>query len=167
MNKVPDFYFIYVGVSQEGKTVKEALSLINGRIANLTKNLNSIEIEKKDYYIDLISQARLYDYKLDKNNAEQYDDGFEIKKNVIIKLNDINQFDKLVEIAAEQRIYDIIKVDYNNSEMNSIYKEMYGASIEIIQNKKAYTSKQTIKRNLRTNVLYQIIFIVFIQIRSI
>lgn len=136
LNKEPDFYFVSLGVSQEGKTVKEGLNLINDRINNLTKNFNSIGIKKDDYYIDFVSQTKIYDYTIDEDRAEQFEDGFEIKKNLIIKLSDLNRFDKLIELASEQDIYDIIKVDYRNNDVNSIYTEMYNASTKIIDDKK-------------------------------
>lgn len=136
MNKEPDFYFVSLGISQEGKTIQEGLDLINGRIDNLTNKLNSIGVKKKDYYVDFVSQAKIYDYKIGEKQAEQFDDGFEIKKNIIIKLNDLDKFDQLIELASEQKIFDIIKVDYRNDDVNSVYSEMYKTSIELIENKK-------------------------------
>ena len=154
MNKEPDFYFVSLGISQEGKTVGEGLNLINSRIDNLTKKLSSIGVEKEDYYVDFVSQAKIYDYKIGKQQAEQFDDGFEIKKNIIIRLRDLGSFDKLIELASEQNIFDIIKVDYRNDDVNSIYAEMYKASIELIENKKKwYLTTNTQKMSDRQRIV--------------
>ena len=141
LNKQPDFYFVSLGISQQGKSVKEGLTTINNRIENLSKGLNSMGIKKSDYYVDFVSQAKIYDYNVQGNKAEQFEDGFEIKKNIIIKLDNLKQFDNLILLASEQEIYDIIKVDYRNNDVNSIYKEMYNAAVKIVEDKKELYSK--------------------------
>ncbi len=59
LNRVPDFYFVVLGVSQEGKTVKEGLVAINARIDRLIKSLGSIGVKQGEHYVDFVSQVKI------------------------------------------------------------------------------------------------------------
>ncbi|MEM1137635.1 MAG: SIMPL domain-containing protein, partial [Bacteroidota bacterium] len=136
LNKAPDLLVVSLGIQEEGKTVKICNEAITARINKLFENLKSIEIKKEDFYVDFISQAKLYDFETAQNKIEQFEKGFEIKKNIIIRLNKPSDFDKLIELCAEQEIYDIIKADYINTEVEKIYSEMYNEGVKIVEWKK-------------------------------
>lgn len=136
LNKKPDFFMVSLGVSQEAATIEEGLKAINARIDAMVGNFNQIGVDKEDYYIDFISQTKVYDYVMENNTAEQVDYGFEIKKNIIIKLAEVDKLDKLIELASQQQIYDVIKVDYRNYHVEEIYEELLETSMEIVDKKK-------------------------------
>ncbi|MGC1204761.1 MAG: SIMPL domain-containing protein [Flavobacteriaceae bacterium] len=136
MNKIPDKFIITLGVNQEGKTIKECNKSINDRINKLNKSLTSIGVKENDTYIDFISSTKIYDFNISNSKAEQVEDGFEVKKNVIIKLKNIEKINELIELSAEQEIYDIIKVDYINDDIEKIYYEMYQEALSVISSRK-------------------------------
>jgi len=136
MNKVADAYLISIGLNQEGKTVLGCNTKINSRINNLISDLKEIEIEKEAVYVDFISQTKIYDYTIKGNNTEQVEDGFEIKKNLIIRIDEIEKIDRLLELCALQKIYDVIKVEYINEAVNTTYLKMYDEALSFINSRK-------------------------------
>ncbi|WP_422107008.1 SIMPL domain-containing protein [Winogradskyella sp.] len=136
MNAKPDFFKVVLGAHQEGKTVIECNDKINERIEGLKKSLKRLNITEKDIYVDFITQNKIYDYQLNQNVAEQIDMGYEIKKNIIIEFNDISIFDELVSISASHSIFDIIKVDYFNTDQVKIYDQLFEACLKVVDRKK-------------------------------
>ena len=141
MNKIADHYLVSVGTNQEAKTVLECNKKINARIAALKKDVTSLEVKDSDFYVDFISQTKVYDYEVQEHSSKQLETGFEIKKNIIIRLNDIDKIDQLVELCAKQEIYDIIKVEYVDDDINASYEEMYNEAISFIESRKSMFMK--------------------------
>lgn len=136
-NKLPDYYIVTLAVSQEGKTIADGVGEINKRIENFIRSLAAIGVKKEDCYIDYVAQPKIYDYNIkDGNKAEQYENGFEIKKNIIIRLNDMSKFDDLVALASKEDIYDIVKVDYKDKDADKMYAMLFDEAQKIIGNKK-------------------------------
>lgn len=146
MNMSADFYLITLAVNEESKTLEEGLKKINSRITNFTSSLKKIKVKNNAFYIDFISQAKLYDYNINKNTARQFESGFVIKKNIIVKLNDIKKFDKLLELASQENIFDIVKVDYKNTDTKEISDKLYSEAVNIIENKKEIFIKNSSKK---------------------
>lgn len=136
-------FVITLGLNQEGKTVKECNSEINNRISKFKAALKAFGVKEDDIYVDFVSQTKIYDYqsKTTENQVKinQVENGFEIKKNIIIRVNNISIFDSLVEKASEYDIYNIIKVDYYTSETDDIYKKMLEEAHKIIKDRKKQT----------------------------
>lgn len=152
LNKIADNYLISVGLNQEAKTVIECNTIINKRIEGLKKDLVSLGIEADDLYVDFISQTKVYDYDVSENESEQLEAGFEIKKNIIIRLSDIDKMDLLIEKCAKQEIYDIIKVDYVNDNIDNTYDKMFDQALAFIESRKnryLKTSSQKLTGNKR------------------
>jgi uncharacterized protein YggE len=146
LNRLADQYMVSVGVQQEAETSLTCNKKINERIDALKKSLKQVNVQSKDIYVDFVSQNRVYDYKVDGNQAQQFEAGFEIKKNVIIRLDDISFFDRMVELCAEQEIYDIIKVEYIAENVDAIYNQLYAEAVKMIEaRKKLYLSASNIK----------------------
>ena len=59
-------------------------------------------MKNEDIYIDFISQTKIYDYEVGENQAKQFATGYEIKKNAVIKMKNIDDIDELVELAAAE-----------------------------------------------------------------
>lgn len=138
-NELATSFVLVFGVSQEGKTVSEATTLINKRLAGLVAELKSLKISENDFYIDLITQNRVYDYELSANNtvAKEKLAGFEIKKNITIHFTDRNMIDKITVAASNFEIFDLIKVDYVKTNTEEIRAKLLDETIKIIENKKS------------------------------
>ncbi|MEM9921708.1 MAG: SIMPL domain-containing protein [Bacteroidota bacterium] len=152
LNKRADAYLVAVGLNQEELTVQACNQKINDRIEKLKKSLKELGISEKDCYVDFISQTKVYDYQVDDTKAKQFQRGFEIKKNIIIKIADILKLDRLLELSAEQEVYDLIKVEYLDKDVNKIYERMYEEAAELIElRKKMYlkSSKVSLTGNSR------------------
>jgi len=135
-NIIADEYVAVFGVADTAKTVELGNKRIDDRIDNFIKELKSSGVNRKDIYIDLITQTQIYDYELRGNLALQYLDGFEIKKNVIIKFSKIQSLNEIVRKAAKYRIYDIVKVDYNINDIQGIYSDLFKECTKLINRKK-------------------------------
>lgn len=136
LNAKADYFVITLGLHEEAPTVKEANSLINNRLETFRKALNGIGVRKDDIYVDFITQTKVYDFKGTGIEATQFIKGFEIKKNIIIKIPASSIFDQVIELASESEIYDVVKVDYINSNPEKIYADMMLAASEVVKRKK-------------------------------
>ncbi|WP_027418416.1 SIMPL domain-containing protein [Crocinitomix catalasitica] len=133
LNKQADWYMLTIGTNQEATTVSACNKKINLRITEFIKGLKTFGIEKDNIYVDFISQTKIYDYEVGQSQAQQVETGYEIKKNIIIKLKDIDVIDQLIEMASQQEIYDIIKVEYIDEDVNKTYAELYKEAVSLIQ----------------------------------
>lgn len=137
MNVQPDEFIATISVQQEALTVKECNQKINTRIDNFKKSLAGLGIKSDELYIDMVAQAKVYDYTVEGKTAAQIDKGFEIKKNVIIKFTDPNLMDDIMVAASEEEIYDIVKVDYIVLDQQKIYDQMISEIDKLVDKKKA------------------------------
>ncbi len=154
LNKEADGYLITVGTNQEAKTVLECNKTINARINKLIGQLGIFGVEKEDVYVDFISQTKVFDYEIGEKQAEQFQSGYEIKKNINIKMKDIEYIDQLIEMASEQEIYDIIKIEYIDDDIEETYSEMYKEAVKLVKSRlKLYDEMNTIELNGNSRVL--------------
>lgn len=136
-NEMATSFVVLFGVSQEGKTVTDATNQINKRIDSFLLEIKGLGIAEKDFYVDLITQNRIYHYQLQANNiAFEKLAGFEIKKNISIQVNNKEMIDKLVVIASKFEIFDLIKVDYLRTDNELIKETLFKETVKIIKNKK-------------------------------
>jgi uncharacterized protein YggE len=141
LNKLPNSFIVTLGVNQEALTVKACNTKINARISNLKKALKTLGLEGEDFYVDFITQTKIYDYNIESSKALQYQKGFEIKKNLIVKLKNSNDIDAVIELSSEQEIYDVIKVDYINDSEDEVYETLFNECIKIVEQRKKIYSK--------------------------
>lgn len=138
-NVKPDCYVITFGLNQESLSVKECNLKINSRLEGFKNSLKKLGIKDEEIFVDFISQTKIYDYKSSSTpnqvNLTQIDKGFEIKKNIIIKLKNTKLYDKIIEEASEFEIDNIVKVDYIKSDTEKIYEEMLTEAKRILERK--------------------------------
>lgn len=137
LNKKADYYVLTLGVSENRKTVIESNQNLNRRIDAFVTDLKKERIEKEDIYVDFVSQIKVYDHRIEDNIILEFFDGFEIRKNVIVRLNDLSIVDEVIELASKQEFYDIIKVEYFNDNVESIYNQLFEDAIEAINKYKS------------------------------
>lgn len=128
-------------ILQLGKTAEEATGLIDERIQNVMKELTAYN---KDIIIatDMISFVPTYDYATEKKifNPKTYNEkpsGFELKKNLIIKFKNNNDFDRIVSICGKNEIYDLAKVDYVTTNFDAVRFQMQKKALEVFKDQMA------------------------------
>lgn len=136
LNKEADSYIVTLGVNQEALTVKECNTRINKRIKALLTTFKTLGIKEKDSYVDFISQTKIYDHKVNENKSEQVHSGFEIKKNIILTTKNIAIFDQLVELSADQQVFNIVKVEYIDTDIESTYDQLFDECTALIKRRK-------------------------------
>ena len=148
MNVKADTLVAVFAVHERAATIRDCNEKINVRIENFTAELAKMGINSKNIYVDLTTQTKLIDYKVDRPNnyAEQYIKGFELNKNVIIRFSNSADIDRLLMAAALYGIYDIVKVDYIVTNMEKVYAQLYKIAGEVINTKKtAYIALTSMK----------------------
>lgn len=121
-------------IMQLGKTAEEATTLIDERIGNVMKELNSFNKEI-EIASDMISFVPTYDYAVEKKifNPKTYNEqpsGFELKKNILIKFKNNNDFDRIVAVCGKNEIYDLAKVDYVTTNFDGVRFQMQKKAME-------------------------------------
>jgi len=138
-NVAPDFYIAVFGLSEQAKSVSQSNTEINKRIANFIKNLKKAGIKEADIYTDIITQFRVYDFaRAEEGYFEEYLKGFSLNKNVIIKYRKTEQIEQMLLLAAQDSIFDLVKVDYMVEDVSKVYDELFAAVSEIIKKKRGH-----------------------------
>jgi uncharacterized protein YggE len=138
INVTPDAYMAVFNVQQEALTVSECHKLISARIDKFKTAIKGEGIKDEDIFIDLIAQTRIYDFKIVGKTATETTQGFEIKKNIIIKFTNHALLEKFMLFASEQEIYDIVKVDYIINDMEKIHDQLRKEAVSILESKKQF-----------------------------
>ncbi len=149
-NKKADGFVITLGLNEEDKTVSGCSKKINARIDGFLNKMKTLGIKKENVYIDFISQTKIYDFEVSGLNSEQVDKGFEIKKNIIITTSNVNSLEKLIALASDFEIHDVIKVDYFNSDTNAIHNALFDEALVLAEAKKIRYMKSFGKRIVGT-----------------
>jgi len=150
MNKKADGFSLTLGLNQEAETVNDCNTKINKRIDGFLAKAKSLGIKKDDFYVDFISQTKIYDFSVNENTANQYEKGFEIKKNIIITTSNATNIEKLIDMASEFEIYDVIKVDYFNFDTDTTHYSLFDEALAMADVKKDKYLKAFKKRIIGT-----------------
>ncbi|WP_026726095.1 SIMPL domain-containing protein [Flavobacterium sasangense] len=150
LNKKADGFVITLGLNQEDGTVSGCSKKINTRIDGFLDKIKALGIKKENCYIDFISQTKIYDFNANLETAQQIDKGFEIKKNIIITTSNANSLEKLIAIASDFEIHDIIKVEYFNNDTNAIHNSLFDEALVLAEAKKIRYMKSFGKRVIGT-----------------
>ncbi|MEA3447290.1 MAG: SIMPL domain-containing protein [Bacteroidota bacterium] len=136
INVKPDAYKMILGLTQVGENMQEAHDKITRRIDNVTQGLTSLGISQDAIYIDFISQAPIFGIEVEKKlfskNYVEVPAGFEVKKNLHLRFDDIENLEKIITMAAEQEIYDIINVEPVVFNRNQVYDSIRPVCADII-----------------------------------
>ena len=137
-NLKADSFVAIFSVTQVGKSTEEVNDLIEKRIVQALSELK----QKKgiETFVDMISFVPVYEFEVEKKtfSKKSYNEipkGFELKKNIHIKYTDPNQLNELITTLSNQEIYDLVRVDYFSSTLDSIKKEMMDKSRISLQEK--------------------------------
>jgi uncharacterized protein YggE len=149
MNVLPTAYVVILSATQVNETFVMADSMISERFNKLKYALRGLGITDDDIHIDFISNVPRYEMDMTKKrhtitgNEEAV--GFELKKNIHIKIKNTDIVDEIVAAAAYAEVYDLVKVDYVVENMEEIYNQMRQKAIEIIKLKQLPYSENSVK----------------------
>jgi uncharacterized protein YggE len=138
LNVKPDMLIATFSVTQTGKSAQEAHELMDKRIKTATAAMQALK--GAQIYVDMISCVPLYQTQVEqkifsKKTYNEVPAGFELKKNIQIRLTDPALMDELMAIAAEQEIYDLVKVDYTVLRMEELKKELMAKAQKLVLEK--------------------------------
>jgi len=137
LNVIADQYVATFSTVQEAPEVSDCNAKIDKRLNAFKADLVKMGIPDKDIFIDMTTQNKVYDYKVNDNTAEQYIKGFELQKNIIIRFKSISLMDQMVIAAANHEIYDLVKVDYIVTDLQPVYAQLFDVATKIIEQKKS------------------------------
>lgn len=146
-NASATFYTAHFAIAQEAETVVDCNETIDKRISEFVNELTNSGIKKEDCIIDFVSQTKVYEHVIEDDFAIEKIKGFVVKKNVIITYYEKGNIDKLIKIASNHEIYDLIKVDNKTKNLDQIKNEMWQEAVKEINSKK---DRYTTLTNLNT-----------------
>lgn len=138
-------YIAVFGLAQEAATVPEANRKLEKQINDFRQGLSALGIAANDVYVDFITQNRVYDYTVKGSTAREKVSGFQIKENFIIRYRDRKLLDKIVALAAQNDIFDLVKVDYVVGDLTQIKSQLFNEAIKIIKAKETDFGKVGVK----------------------
>lgn len=139
MNVKADSYVAILSLTQLGDKLAEANQVLDNRIQNFTQELQRNGFSDKDIFVDFISQVPTYEFETEKKifskTANEVPSGFELKKNIHIAYQKNSDLDKIVLIAANYEVYDLVKVDYHIKNLEAIGDTLRNKAVNIIKKK--------------------------------
>ena len=150
LNKKADGFVMTLGLNEEDETVAGCSKKITARITGFIERMKSLGVKKENVYIDFISQTKIYDFEVNGMNSEQIEKGFEIKKNIIVSTSNVNSLEKIIALASDFEIHDVIKVEYYNNETDAIHNSLFDEAIVLAEAKKIRYMKAFGKRIIGT-----------------
>lgn len=140
LNIKPDSFVVVFGLAQTGQTSQDSNDKINNIFAGFVKDLGKTGVAKDDVFVDFITQTRIYSYKTttvgQTTNAIQVFAGFETKKTIAIRYKSRDSFEKIVSMAANNSIFDLIKVDYIISDFDAVRAKLFEEAAKVLKSKR-------------------------------
>ncbi len=138
-------YVAVFGLQQEADKLEEANRRLQDQVTRFRAGLTTLGIKSEDTYLDFITQTRVYDFQVKGGTAREKVAGFQIKENLAIRFSAHNLLEKIVPLAAQAGIFDLIKVDYLTEELGSVRARMVVEAHRIIKQKEESYSKLGVK----------------------
>jgi len=138
-------YTAVFGLAQEAATIPEANRKLEKQINDFRQGLSALGIAGSDTYVDFITQNRVYDYTVKGSTAREKVSGFQIKENFIIRYKDRHLLEKIVSLAAQSEIFDLVKVDYVVGDLTAVKSQMLNEAARIIKAKESDFGKLGVK----------------------
>ncbi len=157
MNVKAVSYMAIFNIVQTASTAKEVNTIVNSKILGFKKEMIEAGVKSSNIYTDIISLVPLYDYDVEKKlfskTYTEVPKGFEMQKNIHILFENDSLLDKIITAAAENEIYDLIKVEYYVKDSKVQYTELRNKAIDYMNEKlKSYQ-----KLGINLDTVYHII----------
>ena len=141
-NIVADAYTAVFNVVQIGETSEETNRLMNESVAKIKNELVSIGIPSKDFVIDVISFAPVYETvverKLFSKKYREIPKGFELQQNIHVRFTKVNQFEKILSAFAKNEVYNLVKVDYFINNIEAVYTKLRAEILKVLKEKQKF-----------------------------
>jgi uncharacterized protein YggE len=128
-------YVAVFGINQEADKLEEANRKLQDQLSRLRLGLAGLGIRPDNIYLDFITQTRTYDFQIKDNTAREKMAGFQIKQNLAVRYQDRALLDRIVPLAAQQGVYDLIKVEYQTGDLAPIRERMAEEARKIVRKK--------------------------------
>jgi uncharacterized protein YggE len=133
-------YTAIFSLTQNGKTIEETDAMMQNRINIFKKQLELGNINADRIFVDPVSLVPSYEIEVtDKKFSKTVNEvpsGFEMKKNVHITFTEHEQINKIIAIAAQAEVYDLVKVDYAVDRLDVILNQLREEALKILLTKK-------------------------------
>ena len=121
-----DAFVAIFSITQTGKTAEEATSLMSQRLSPV---LSALKAKNMEAFVDMISFVPMYEFETEKKvfSKRTYNEvptGFELKQNLHIKLHEATRLNELITLLAKSEIYDLVRMDYYSTQLDTIKKEL-------------------------------------------
>jgi uncharacterized protein YggE len=137
LNVKADEYLAVFALAQEGPTLLDGNMKIAAQIKEFVAALESVGVSTNDWFVDFITQNRVYDATNSGNNTRETFSGFEVKKNITVRYKDRALLDRLLAAAAKSGIFDLVKVDYVVGGLPGLREKLLGEASKVIKKKEA------------------------------
>lgn len=139
VNVLPSAYIIILSAEQVNESFEMADSMLNTRFRKLKQGLRRLGVTEEDVHIDFISLVPQYEIEFSKKKhsitGNEIATGYELRKNIHVRVKNTALVDGIIVAAAEAEIYDLVKVDYVIENMEQIYQQLRLKAIEIVKMK--------------------------------
>lgn len=132
-------YVAIFSLSQHANSIEEAERMMQARIEIFKQKVAGDGATWK-IFVDPVALVPTYEIevtekKFSKTLNEQ-PSGFEIKKNIHITFGDHDHINRLITLAAQAEVYDLVKVDYAIDNMDNIIEQLRQEALVILDRKK-------------------------------
>jgi uncharacterized protein YggE len=157
-NAKAESYTAIFNVVQIGQNAKEADDLMGSRLANFINAMTNGGVQREDIFVDMISFIPVFELKegearLFSKTYQEVPAGFELQKNVHVRFTKGEMLDKIVSIATQSEIYDLVKIDYFINDTEKVFDTMRGRAVEQIKKKVADYAKLGVRLDTMEHVL--------------
>lgn len=141
-NQQASAHIAVFSVFQSGETAKEVNQAMNTRLDAVKTALAKMGVQPGDIYVDMVNFLPTYAFNeekkiFSKKTLTEVPTGFNLQKNLHIRYRKAELLDQIITAAAEEEIYDIIKVDYAVEQPQKIYEELREKTFDYLNGVKA------------------------------
>ncbi|MFY9307651.1 MAG: SIMPL domain-containing protein [Bacteroidia bacterium] len=134
-NAVPDGYHVTFTKSFIGKSVEDVELQMNTIIEKLIKDVQSMNISKKDVSVDIVSMDPIFNINL-QEPAETNPLGYKVTQNITFNVRNISFIGPLSKKCLDYGIFDLINTEAYIFDSKVIYDSLYNKAVEILEMKK-------------------------------
>jgi uncharacterized protein YggE len=140
-NAPADKYVAIFNINQLGQTADIATQMVDSRINGVKQEFLKLGIPEKDFYVDMLTFVPEYEYEVEKKIfSKTYNEipkGFRLQKNIHVVYSNSRILDKMIAVCAKHEIYDLVKVEYFNSNSQVYYDTLRNEAKKILKSKLA------------------------------
>jgi uncharacterized protein YggE len=137
MNVEADSYVAVFAIAREGESPAECARAMDASIRAFSEALKPLGVEADDILVDFVAQARIYGFEITGDLARERLEGFELKKNVLVRFRERDLLDRLMLAAAGAEVFDLIKVDYLVADVAAVRERLAAEAAAVLKRKVA------------------------------